>query len=95
MSPEQLSLLVPTSTLPEGFAYREEFVSADEAAELVPRLAELELKEFEFHGYLGKRRDSGHIAAYRLGSPERRRASGHGIRQEQSFLDESLQAGVR
>jgi hypothetical protein len=56
MSPEQLSLLEPTFTLPEGFAYRGDFVSADEAAEVVPRLAELELKEFEFHGYLGKRR---------------------------------------
>jgi alkylated DNA repair dioxygenase AlkB len=56
MRPEQLSLLEPVSSLPEGFEYREGFVSAEEEAELVERLAGLELREFEFHGYLGKRR---------------------------------------
>jgi alkylated DNA repair dioxygenase AlkB len=57
MSPEQLSLLDPPPlSLPEGFEYRANFVPADEEAELVPRLAGLDLKEFEFHGYLGKRR---------------------------------------
>jgi len=56
MSAEQLSLLDPAATLPEGFAYREDFVSAAEEAELVSHIAGLELREFEFHGYLGKRR---------------------------------------
>ena len=56
MNPEQLSLLEPASDLPEGFAYREDFVSAQEEAGLVPYIAGLELREFEFHGYLGKRR---------------------------------------
>ncbi|HEX6441976.1 MAG TPA: alpha-ketoglutarate-dependent dioxygenase AlkB [Stellaceae bacterium] len=56
MSPEQLSLLEPISALPEGFAYREDFVSAAEEAELISHIAGLELREFEFHGYLGKRR---------------------------------------
>ena len=56
MSPEQLSLLEPASDLPEGFAYREDFVSAKEEADLISRIAGLELGEFEFHGYLGKRR---------------------------------------
>ena len=56
MRPEQLSLLGAVSALPEGFAYREDFVSAKEEAELISRIAGLELREFEFHGYLGKRR---------------------------------------
>jgi alkylated DNA repair dioxygenase AlkB len=56
MSPEQLSLLEPVSSLPDGFEYREDFVSPEEEAELVSHIAQLELREFEFHGYLGKRR---------------------------------------
>jgi alkylated DNA repair dioxygenase AlkB len=56
MSPEQLSLLEPPLSLPHGFEYRANFVPADEEAELVPQLAALDLREFEFHGYLGKRR---------------------------------------
>ena len=56
MRAEQLSLLEPVSALPEGFAYREDFLSPKEEAELISRIAELELREFEFHGYLGKRR---------------------------------------
>src|SRR5689334_4195202 len=56
MSAEQLSLLQPVSALPEGLLYREDFVSAAEEAELVSHIAKLGLREFEFHGYLGKRR---------------------------------------
>ena len=56
MSVEQLSLLEPVFGLPEGFAYREDFVSAQEEGELASHIAGLELREFEFHGYLGKRR---------------------------------------
>lgn len=55
MSVEQLSLLEPVS-FPEGFAYREDFVSAAEEGELASHIARLELREFEFHGYIGKRR---------------------------------------
>src|SRR4051794_16092944 len=56
MRSEQLSLLQPVSSLPDGFEYREDFVSTVEEAELVSYIAKLELREFEFHGYLGKRR---------------------------------------
>jgi alkylated DNA repair dioxygenase AlkB len=56
MSPEQLSLLQPVSALPDEFESREDFVSPEEEAELVSHIARLELREFEFHGYLGKRR---------------------------------------
>jgi alkylated DNA repair dioxygenase AlkB len=41
---------------PEGFLYQADVLPADEERELVERIAELPLKEFEFHGYVGKRR---------------------------------------
>ena len=57
MSPEQLSLLEPPPlSLPHGFEYRANFVPVEAEAKLIERLAGLELREFEFHGYLGKRR---------------------------------------
>jgi alkylated DNA repair dioxygenase AlkB len=41
---------------PEGFRYLADVVPIDEEQELVARIRELPLKEFEFHGFLGKRR---------------------------------------
>jgi alkylated DNA repair dioxygenase AlkB len=52
----QLSLLEPLPSLPEGFVYRAELVSPEEEAELLERFRELDFREYEFHGYLGKRR---------------------------------------
>ena len=42
--------------LPDGFRYQPELIARDEEAALVARIRELPFKEFEFHGYLGKRR---------------------------------------
>lgn len=42
--------------MPVGFVYRPEFVSLAEAEHLVADLQPLSFKEFEFHGYRGKRR---------------------------------------
>jgi len=42
--------------LPEGFRYRSEVISRDEERALVVHVRELPLREFEFHGYTGKRR---------------------------------------
>ena len=53
---KQLDLLAAGPELPEGFEYRPDFLSAAEERELADRLAPLPFKEFEFHGYLGKRR---------------------------------------
>jgi hypothetical protein len=53
MSPVQLSFW---ESLPEGFEYRTDLVSPDEEAELVEHFSKLELHEYEFHGFLGKRR---------------------------------------
>ena len=56
MGSGQLSFLEASPLLPEGLAYRAEFVSPDEEAELLDHIRELDFKEYEFHGYLGKRR---------------------------------------
>ena len=40
----------------EGFRYRAELIAPADEAALVARVRELPFKEFEFHGYLGKRR---------------------------------------
>ncbi|MGE5413338.1 MAG: alpha-ketoglutarate-dependent dioxygenase AlkB, partial [Syntrophomonadaceae bacterium] len=41
---------------PEGFRYAAGFLSLDEERELLERLRPLPFREFEFRGYLGKRR---------------------------------------
>ncbi len=41
---------------PEGFRYEADLLLPDEEAELVAQIRELPLREFEFHGYTGKRR---------------------------------------
>jgi alkylated DNA repair dioxygenase AlkB len=41
---------------PEGFTYRDELVSPDRERALVERFAQLRFTEFEFRGFLGKRR---------------------------------------
>jgi alkylated DNA repair dioxygenase AlkB len=45
-----------SSVPPEGFSYQAEVLPLDEEQELVAHIQELPLKEFEFHGYVGKRR---------------------------------------
>lgn len=41
---------------PEGFRYEPDVLPPDEERELIERIPQLPLKEFEFHGYVGKRR---------------------------------------
>jgi alkylated DNA repair dioxygenase AlkB len=52
----QLSFFESLPSLPEGLEYRAELVSPDEEAELLKRFRELDFREYEFHGYIGKRR---------------------------------------
>jgi alkylated DNA repair dioxygenase AlkB len=44
------------SRLPEGFKYQRDVISLAEEEQLVRRIESLTFKEFEFHGFLGKRR---------------------------------------
>ena len=41
---------------PEGFRYQPELISPDEEAALLDHIRALPFREFEFHGYTGKRR---------------------------------------
>jgi len=56
MTHSQPDLFQPAPSLPEGFRYRPEFLSADEERDLAQRFANLPFKEFEFRGYRGNRR---------------------------------------
>jgi alkylated DNA repair dioxygenase AlkB len=58
MAAVQLDLLEPISNagLPEGFAYRPGLISRAEEAGLIAQFGALPFREFEFHGYLGRRR---------------------------------------
>src|SRR5215470_18071022 len=55
--PSQLSLFdEPKTILPPGFRYAPGLVSSAEEQDLIARLEHLPFKEFEFHGFMGKRR---------------------------------------
>jgi alkylated DNA repair dioxygenase AlkB len=54
MSAEQQNLF--GSDLPDGFDYRPEILSPGEEQALAARIAALDLRPFEFQGFLGKRR---------------------------------------
>jgi hypothetical protein len=41
---------------PDGFRYEPELITPEEEIELLAHISELPLREFEFHGYKGKRR---------------------------------------
>jgi alkylated DNA repair dioxygenase AlkB len=47
---------LPTPDFPPGFRYERELISAPDEASLVEHIRELPFREFEFHGYVGKRR---------------------------------------
>jgi alkylated DNA repair dioxygenase AlkB len=53
---EQIGLFGAVRALPEGFRYQADLITPDEEQELLHRVRELPFKEFEFHGFTGKRR---------------------------------------
>jgi alkylated DNA repair dioxygenase AlkB len=56
MNPTQLDLLEPAPSLPAGLDYRTDFLSPNQESALVDHVRDLDFREFEFHGYQGKRR---------------------------------------
>jgi alkylated DNA repair dioxygenase AlkB len=52
----QADLFAAPARLPAGFRYAEELITAREEQEFVRALAAVPFKEFEFRGFLGKRR---------------------------------------
>lgn len=53
---EQADLFPPTAALPSGFSYQADFITPDSQGALLEQLTALPFKEFEFHGFQGKRR---------------------------------------
>lgn len=56
MSPRQLTFFRAGPVLPEGFSYQPEVLSPAHEHSLLERLRELPFREFEFQGFIGKRR---------------------------------------
>jgi alkylated DNA repair dioxygenase AlkB len=56
MTQKQLTLLGAGPELPAGFKYQPDVVSPDGERALLERIRQLPFKEFEFHGFVGKRR---------------------------------------
>ena len=56
MTQQDLGLFGGTPALPEGFQYQLDLISRDRETSLLEQLRALPFKEFEFHGYTGKRR---------------------------------------
>ena len=56
--PRQLDIFGrgPGPALPDGFRYQPDLLSSADEAALLERVRELPFKDFEFHGYTGKRR---------------------------------------
>jgi len=52
----QMKKRMRSAAAPQGFRYQADVLPPGEEQELVKRIRELPLREFEFHGYLGKRR---------------------------------------
>src|SRR5688572_29098893 len=53
---DQFSLFEDRPVLPPGFKYQSELISLDEERQLVREIQPLPFKEFEFHGFTGRRR---------------------------------------
>lgn len=56
MTRKQLTLFGAGPALPEGFAYQAELVSREDEQSLLQQVRELPFREFEFQGFIGKRR---------------------------------------
>jgi len=56
MTRKQLTLFEAGTALPEGFKYQPDVVPLEEELTLLQQMKELPFKEFEFQGFIGKRR---------------------------------------
>src|SRR5919112_4288417 len=56
MAQNQLALFGADAALPDGFVYQPEIISAADETALLTHVRELPLRDFEFQGYVGKRR---------------------------------------
>ena len=56
MAASQLALFDSGRSMPDGFKYQADFLSRDEERELLRHFENLTFREFEFQGFVGKRR---------------------------------------
>ena len=56
MSPEQFAFFEDRPAFPRGFKYQEELISPGQETTLIGEMRALPFTEFQFHGYVGKRR---------------------------------------
>ncbi|NUQ21122.1 MAG: alpha-ketoglutarate-dependent dioxygenase AlkB [Gemmatimonadaceae bacterium] len=76
MTSDQLGLFAtPGPTLPEGFRYRADVITPAEERALLERIPTLPLKEFEFHGFTGKRRTVSYGWRYEFGEERLHKAN--------------------
>ena len=54
--PEQRDLFANAPALPDGMRYATDVITPDEEKSLLHAMSSLPFKEFEFHGFIGKRR---------------------------------------
>lgn len=64
---DQLDLFGSPPEFPSGFRYRPELISSGEEQLLLASIRALPFKDFEFHGYVGKRRTVSFGSAYDFG----------------------------
>ncbi|HUR96671.1 MAG TPA: alpha-ketoglutarate-dependent dioxygenase AlkB [Pyrinomonadaceae bacterium] len=65
---------IRSASPPEGFRYVKNIITPDEESELVRHIEKLPLKEFEFQGYLAKRRTASFGWHYKFGEEALERA---------------------
>jgi alkylated DNA repair dioxygenase AlkB len=53
---EQLDFLAAPAAAPDGFKFQRNIIDAEQERRLLAALRDLPFKEFEFHGFVGKRR---------------------------------------
>ena len=68
MGNDQLNLFGAAPALPEGFKLRAELITPEAEQELLKHVRELPFREFEFHGFTGKRRTVSFGWRYDFGS---------------------------
>ena len=61
---DQLDFFEPSPAWPEGFKYTNDIITPEEEEALLANIRELPFREFEFHGYVGKRRTVSFGAEY-------------------------------
>lgn len=67
---QQLGFFANGQVLPEGFRYQPDVLAKSDEQALITRLGELPLKEFDFHGFKGKRRVVSYGWHYDFGARE-------------------------